>query len=657
MGMIASAKKEMAPDMNRWHADIKPDNILIVHGKFKLADFGFSRFAPVVKGSDGTLPTEVITGFTDTYGTCYSEYKMTLLLKSISGAPEVSRMIGSDGTLSGVRQSIDTWSFGCVLSVAATWIVLGFPGVLQYQKLRTLAPSNRQDEKTYDRFHNGMDVLPEIRKWHNYLRGRIRPSDTTTPLVLNLIENNMLQADASNRHEIGELCEELRDLIARATEKIKSLGVHSRDTDPLVSAALLKLEQEAQEERSSRPRSTPLQQQTNVVGDATTNHQPQKTSRYLEKDQLPKSKPLGQTTYRKEILEHQLQSSCIKENDELLIKELHNGAITNSPTQSPSLDQVEAKRQAKPRNPDHHVPNISLHDSKSIQTNQARQRYPEVPHHTTNGYQQYPGTNEKAPVMTQSGAPQSLESPMIQTESSSALHGVRRLWPEAPINKSQTGWPPSLPLGGSSTFTNAGLGLKSSSASPRNDSIRHMPPNRAQSWNPSPSANMYPIQPRVSGQRLIIPNNGYLPQGDWIDTSHQLQHDYESPISPSILVTQPLDSNSISTAERPDLPVQNSYEGLHSMEKQAVDDYDGYGGSNLARYDPLPSTVLELRYDICQKRMILEQDTTKSLKARFKGKLGFEDRKKDSNLASTFENRRDLVGNPSCSCLYLAYLS
>lgn len=28
----------------RWHADIKPDNILLVRGDFKLADPGFARF-------------------------------------------------------------------------------------------------------------------------------------------------------------------------------------------------------------------------------------------------------------------------------------------------------------------------------------------------------------------------------------------------------------------------------------------------------------------------------------------------------------------------------------------------------------------------------------------------------------------------------------
>lgn len=49
----------------RWHADIKPDNILIVQGKFKLADPGFATF--VKKKNTETEPKKVVAGGTETY--------------------------------------------------------------------------------------------------------------------------------------------------------------------------------------------------------------------------------------------------------------------------------------------------------------------------------------------------------------------------------------------------------------------------------------------------------------------------------------------------------------------------------------------------------------------------------------------------------------
>jgi tRNA A-37 threonylcarbamoyl transferase component Bud32 len=46
-----------------WHADIKTDNILLVGGKFKLADPGFARF------EKANTKKTVLQGGTVTYGT------------------------------------------------------------------------------------------------------------------------------------------------------------------------------------------------------------------------------------------------------------------------------------------------------------------------------------------------------------------------------------------------------------------------------------------------------------------------------------------------------------------------------------------------------------------------------------------------------------
>jgi serine/threonine protein kinase len=46
----------------RWHRDIKPDNILCVQGKFKLADMGFAQFVK----ETGDVPKTKLLGGTET---------------------------------------------------------------------------------------------------------------------------------------------------------------------------------------------------------------------------------------------------------------------------------------------------------------------------------------------------------------------------------------------------------------------------------------------------------------------------------------------------------------------------------------------------------------------------------------------------------------
>jgi serine/threonine protein kinase len=54
----------------RWHADIKPDNILLVRGDFKLADPGFARFekSEAFEKLGERDQTTIVHGGTRTYG-------------------------------------------------------------------------------------------------------------------------------------------------------------------------------------------------------------------------------------------------------------------------------------------------------------------------------------------------------------------------------------------------------------------------------------------------------------------------------------------------------------------------------------------------------------------------------------------------------------
>ncbi|KAF1851033.1 uncharacterized protein K460DRAFT_26715 [Cucurbitaria berberidis CBS 394.84] len=624
-----------------WHADIKPDNILIVHGRFKLADFGYSRFAPVVKSQDGVLPTEFINGFTDTYG-----------------APEVSRMKRPDGTMSGVTQSIDTWSFGCVLSVAATWIVLGFQGVRQYEILRTLAPANNRDGAMRDCFHDGTQVLPEIRKWHNYLRGHLRPSDTTTPLVLDLIEHKMLQTDTYNRLELGALCDELKDLIPRAKEKIRCLKLHARETDPVVLQALLKVEQEAQRDKSSRPKSTPFQQQTTVAGMAHTSHPLQRVTRHLQKEHIIKSKPLGQTTYRKEILEKQLKrNSVIREDDEQNKQGTHNGAVTDSPIESLlPADTWRALRKEKPRNPEHPPATVKLAKPAPIEFRDAVstatfQSSSQPRNHSSNSNRFVanggnPGSNE--------GQPSSFDALRNSAESVRSNRQTS-MAPDSPLARKST-YPavPEFPQGSSLMSPESHRStpdvlspLLYTSGSKDTSPVSPYPPTviasakLTQSRGSSVEENSqqrrlysdnvpqlsYPIPNRSNSNDRRI----YEPD---IYTSGQIE---SSPIpGPSIILSQPAEPVASEQSTTDFFP------GLHVAEKQAVDpEQDIFSPESIATI-PLPPSVYDLPFNICHKRKELDQQVSKGF-AKLKGKFGVETRNKDTSLVQTFSEPREII--------------
>lgn len=145
-----------------------------------------------------------------------------------------------------MSQNVDTWSLGCVLSLAATWIVFGYQGIYQYQDLRAdafgkvldAAPakiasdpelsathplaqflkdddaSNEPNEpKYFDFFHNGERVLPEVSQWHAVLRVSVRSNDTLTPRILDIIDNSMLRTDGKPPSTASEVWRELDRLL------------------------------------------------------------------------------------------------------------------------------------------------------------------------------------------------------------------------------------------------------------------------------------------------------------------------------------------------------------------------------------------------------------------------------------------------------------
>lgn len=172
----------------------------------------------------------------------------------LSGAPECDKK-RAQGTRTPYRQTIDTWSFGCVLSAVATWVVLGSQAYENYGKIRGFAISKLSERQKNgekirvpacnDAFHNGFEVLPEVLAWHNHLRNSAKRADTITRRVLNLVDEKMLVSNPTERVTSSMLCTELDEILHLAEREHKTAiddGTLRKET-PEILEALLKLDE------------------------------------------------------------------------------------------------------------------------------------------------------------------------------------------------------------------------------------------------------------------------------------------------------------------------------------------------------------------------------------------------------------------------------
>jgi serine/threonine protein kinase len=134
-------------------------------------------------------------------------------------APECRRSI-TDNTVVPVSQKIDVWSMGCVLSKAATWIILGFSGIQNFEKHL----STTEDQRALARFHDGKNVLPSVQNWHKILRQNIHTRDHLTGKILDLVDNHLLQGDPRLRFDSKELCAYLGRLLQEREETPPSMA-------------------------------------------------------------------------------------------------------------------------------------------------------------------------------------------------------------------------------------------------------------------------------------------------------------------------------------------------------------------------------------------------------------------------------------------------
>lgn len=561
-----------------------------------------------------------------------------------------------DGTMSGVSQSIDAWSFGCVLSVAATWIVLGFQGIRQYDRLRQLSPANKKDGQELDRFHDGYHVLPEVGKWHDYLRGHLRPSDTTTDQVLDVIEGKLLRADPAARCSLGELCEKLQEVSDWAEFKVKSLKKSSRDTDPLVMKALSSIEDEAQVQRSSETKRNLLQPSFLQVNPR------ERASMQVNKEVMIRNKPLGQTAHRKQILERKLENCNGQQMDDgpPLVNAEHNGAVTESPIDStPSEDAQFGGRRNKPRNPQpqahgqrqsHMSPHTPTGARPFLESNHpatppSSSRRNKVSSPSTGPYNDDVFTTQPdgspfdiGPLARDHPAKLNLQIP--GTVSPSAKYAINLAQPSgisnllSPFADKEYAMQNSDPLAEKETYA-----AESPPPRPIHVSIER----DVEDSNALPLHN--PVYSQSHKGKAPVVSDMSRTNSPFDDRHiHELSAGTASLVEavgnpgPFITVSQPGDTQS------PQQPA-SSESITHTQQNQALrihapsKSYDDYPRQ-------LPPSALDLPYDICLKRKDIDHQVSKGLAkgiAKVKGRFGIETRARAASLVETFSDPREIV--------------
>ncbi|KAH6672834.1 hypothetical protein B0J14DRAFT_700840 [Halenospora varia] len=305
-----------------WHGDVKPDNILVVGDKLKLADFGFCEFI----SSNGKLeksPTAEMRGGTDTYG-----------------APECAQAKSRKGKLA-VTQAIDLWSFGCVLSCIATWVVLGQKGMEDFSMLRRRAHKQRDPRAVTDAFHDGNELLPEIKGWHQYLKIVTKKSDIVTSDILDLVETKLLLANHTDRQTSKWLTQELSLIINRA-KRSETILEESRKIIPAIQDIMKQQLLTAAQYRDRREIGSAGTSAENILRPNPSNH-PRKSKR-ISRSTSHREKTLEQ------VFSSQVFNTTLESRDE-----------NNPPLRSPSSKGKGKERAPPETDHNHSIPFYDWH--------------------------------------------------------------------------------------------------------------------------------------------------------------------------------------------------------------------------------------------------------------------------------------------------------
>ena len=232
-GVSSVAPNRTLTDLNSWHQDVKPANILVQGSsqsspydwKFKLGDLGLSHFnKKIVSQTDATRPDNHGTKTYGIYNLLISLSKHPALTHS-AGAPECCRFTESiEAYPLRVKQDVDVWSIGCVLSEAAIWVVRGRKDLLEYRRRRKMETEKFPMLKDSDCFHDGEKPLEAVRNLHRTLPQDCRASDHVTAAALEPTISQTL-VESEGRVPVRVLYHRSKNILAEAQTKLGIAGV------------------------------------------------------------------------------------------------------------------------------------------------------------------------------------------------------------------------------------------------------------------------------------------------------------------------------------------------------------------------------------------------------------------------------------------------
>ena len=117
----------------------------------------------------------------------------------ISGAPETLRAdLNIARSNLQVKQNVDIWSMGCVVSEVVTWACQGWKKVVLYRQLRAQEIETCTGQRE-DRFHHDWKLLQAIHDAHHDNKENCRHNDEFTPRITDSLVNEMIQVQGHAR--------------------------------------------------------------------------------------------------------------------------------------------------------------------------------------------------------------------------------------------------------------------------------------------------------------------------------------------------------------------------------------------------------------------------------------------------------------------------